>query len=151
MAERGLAHLAERLNFLYDYVPNPDGGRYSNAEAATALQNNDVPTTATYISQLRSGARDNPSATIIAGLADLFGVPLTYFFDDQVASDTQNELATMVAMRDSRVRAVMARAVGVSDDDGLNRAVQRALEAMRDEDEKETRGEGGDSPDPDNP
>lgn len=150
VAERGLAHLAERLNFLFDYVPNPDGGRYSNTEVATGLQANGVPTTPTYMSQLRSGTRDNPSATIVAGLADLFGIPLTYFFDEQVASDTQNELATMTAMRDSRVRAVLTRAVGASDDDGLNRALHRALETMRNEDEKETRGDGDDSPDPDN-
>lgn len=126
VADRGLPHVAERLNFLFEYIPNPQGSKYSNAQAAKALSDNDVPATATYVSQLRSGERKNPSASIIGGLADLFGVQVAYFFDEQVASQTQDELATMTAMRDSRVRSVMARAAGVSER-GFSEALRKTL------------------------
>jgi transcriptional regulator with XRE-family HTH domain len=132
MTDRGLPHLAERLEFLFDHVPTPDGGRYSNAQAAAALREKGFSATGTYLSQLRSGARTNPAASIVDGLATLFGVQIGYFFDAQIAADTQNELAMMTVMRDNRVRGVMARAVGVSDDD-LADALQNALQTIRDE------------------
>ena len=47
---------------------------------------------ANYIWQLRTGARNNPSLRHIEALAEYFGVPPTYFFDDDLAERVNVEL-----------------------------------------------------------
>jgi transcriptional regulator with XRE-family HTH domain len=46
----------------------------------------DLPTASgTYVWQLRTGRRDNPTKNHIEGLAKLFGVPVKYFFEEDTA------------------------------------------------------------------
>lgn len=141
----GLPDLADRLNFLFRYIPDPDGKQMSNHQAAEFLLDDNVSVSGTYISQLRSGARQNPSAVVIGGLAKLFGVRVDYFFDDTVAETTQNEVRAVTALRDKHVRGVLARSGGVTEE-GFTRALQRAAQELQ-QDEEDHRDD--DSPDQD--
>lgn len=110
----GIPHLAERLNVLFARVPRPGGtGQpYSNELAADELHNLGVSVTGTYLSQLRSGRRDNPSAKLLAAIADLFQVPISYFFDAQASPDPSTGSGNG---KDRRIREIVAQAADVSD------------------------------------
>lgn len=143
MADSDLPHLAERLNFLFAHLSRPGTNlRYTNDQAAAAIRESGGSTSGTYISQLRAGTRTNPSAALIQSLARLFDVPVGYFFDDAEAAKIQKELLTLTQLRDSRVRGVVARRVGVTDE-GFLRALERALEEVRKEEEDERSAEPG--------
>lgn len=120
--DSGIPHLAARLNRLFDTIPQPKsesgpvGKLYSNAAAAAALlADHAVSVTPIYLSQLRKGTRRNPSAKLLAGIANLFGVPITYFFDDDTASRIDDQLDVLRAARDQRVKRIMLRTTDLSD------------------------------------
>jgi transcriptional regulator with XRE-family HTH domain len=73
-----------------------------------------VTTSAAYLSQLRTGKRDNPSARHLAALAAIFEVPLDYFFDDRLRTRIDDDLRLLVAIRESGVRAIAMRLSSVS-------------------------------------
>lgn len=112
----GLPGLADKLNHLFAVVPRSSGSTrpHSNESAAEALQQAGIRVSGTHLSHLRAGRRDNPSARLLDGIAKLFGVPIAYFFDGDLEREVNAQLATLVAMRDTRVRHLMTRAQGVS-------------------------------------
>ena len=115
MSSEGIPGLAEKLNHLFATVPAPTkSGLYSNDTAALALEERGVTVSGVHLSHLRSGRRDNPSARLLAALADLFGVPIGYFFDDTMEDQINAELDALIAFRDSRAKGLMMRAQGVS-------------------------------------
>lgn len=115
VGSEGIPGLAEKLNHLFATVPAPTkSGLYSNDTAALALEERGVTVSGVHLSHLRSGRRDNPSARLLAALADLFGVPIGYFFDGTMESQINAELDALIAFRDSRAKGLMMRAQGVS-------------------------------------
>ena len=115
VAEDGIPGLAEKLNHLFASVPAPTrSGLYSNDSAAHALEERGVTVSGVHISHLRSGRRNNPSARLLAALAELFGVPIGYFFDTTMEDRINNELDALTALKDSRAKSLMLRAQGVS-------------------------------------
>ena len=77
----GLPHLADRLNELFARVPRPGTNQpYSNDRAAEELSSAGVSVTGAYLGQLRSGKKSNPSARLIAGIAELFEAFARSFF-----------------------------------------------------------------------
>lgn len=126
--ENGVPGLAERLNKLFETIPQPraEAGStpklYSNPAAANELlKEHNLSVTPIYISQLRKGTRNNPSARLLAAIADLFGVPLAYFFDDETAERVAEQIDILKAARDARVKKIMLRTTDLSDHglDGL--------------------------------
>lgn len=116
MSEAGIPHLAERLDALFVRVPRPGTeAPWSNDAVAEELSDRGVSVTAPYLSQLRSGKRTNPSARLLAGIADFFGVPLTYFFDDDEHKRVASQLENLAAARDARLSGVLARTHTLSD------------------------------------
>lgn len=112
----GIPQLAERLDLLFRTVPRQAGSPqlHTNESMASVLAEQGISVTANHLSNLRTGRRDNPSARLLAGLAEAFDVPYNYFFEDQVADEIGASLRTLVALRDSGVQKVMLRAQGVS-------------------------------------
>ncbi|MFJ2578163.1 XRE family transcriptional regulator [Kitasatospora aureofaciens] len=68
----------------------------------------------TYLWQLRTGRRDNPTKRHLEALARFFRVPPAYFFDDEQSGRIAEELALLEALRDAGVREVALRAVTLS-------------------------------------
>jgi transcriptional regulator with XRE-family HTH domain len=64
--------------------------------------------------QLRRGLRDNPTKHHLEALAGFFGVPATYFPDDEVAARVEEQLDLLAAFRDPRVRELAVKASGLS-------------------------------------
>lgn len=69
-----------------------------------------------YAWQLRHGVRDNPSMRLLRGLADFFGVPAAYFFDEEVAAKVDVQLELLANLRDAGVQHVATRSLDVSPD-----------------------------------
>jgi transcriptional regulator with XRE-family HTH domain len=106
--------LAGKLDHLFRTVHPAGRGEYSYEEVAAGIRERGIPISHTYIWQLRRGQRDNPTRRHIAGLAEFFGVPPAYFFDDAVAAQIEQELDVVVALRDTSVRGVALRMVDLT-------------------------------------
>ncbi|GAA1490931.1 helix-turn-helix domain-containing protein [Brachybacterium sacelli] len=111
-----LPNLAERLDLLFRTVPRSshDSELHSSASVAKELQQQNIQVTPNHIRALRTGRRGNPSFRLLAGLAEIFQVPLDYFVDESVSAEIQESLQALVAMRDTGVQQIMMRAHGVS-------------------------------------
>lgn len=88
----------ERLNHLFTSVRPRDGREYSNEHVAVEIgRASGVTISQSYIWQLRKGKKDNPTLKHIQALADFFGVPAAYFFDDEVTARVNQQLETLIA------------------------------------------------------
>ena len=96
----GIPGLADKLNHLFATAPGPGrSGHYSNDTAAQALEKYGVTVSGVHLSHLRANRRDNPSARLLAALAELFGVPYSYFFDSDTEDTINANLDTLTASR----------------------------------------------------
>lgn len=111
MARRSLG---EKLEHLFAHAHPAHRGPYSNEEIAEKVRASGGEISANYIWLLRKGRRDNPTMKALEALAEVFGVPTAYFFDEAVESDTNAELEVVMAMRDADVKSVALRAAGLS-------------------------------------
>lgn len=111
-----LPGLADRLDLLFRTVPRGDSSSqlHTSASVAEELESQNISVTPNHIRALRTGRRRNPSFRLLAGLAEIFQVPLDYFVNDTVSAEIQESLKTVVAMRDTGVQQLMMRAHGVS-------------------------------------
>lgn len=101
--------LAERLDHLFRTVRREDGREFSHREVADAITASEEPISHSYIGQLRTGDKDNPTIKHLRALARFFGVPVEYFTNDDVTAAVDRELATLTALRELQVRTVALR------------------------------------------
>ncbi|MGY0056086.1 XRE family transcriptional regulator [Streptomyces sp. LZ34] len=107
--------LADKIDTLFTIVRRPDRQQYSHEEVARACREATGETfSATYLWQLRTGRRDNPTKRHLEALAQFFQVPPAYFFDDEQGAEIARELELLGALRDAGVRDVALRAVNLS-------------------------------------
>lgn len=125
----GVPDLAARLNRLFEVSRQPHGSRWTLAAASSALTAAGVPVSDIYLGRLKSGEKANPSAQLLHAIAELFGVPLEYFFDEEKSRAVDKQLELLSAVQDQRVRAILARSAGVSD--GGLEAVLNVLNHVR--------------------
>ncbi|GGW82104.1 hypothetical protein GCM10010503_69240 [Streptomyces lucensis JCM 4490] len=97
MTEYESAGLAERLNHLFATVRRDDGLEHSNEQVAAAIARAGVTISQSYIWQLRKGKKGNPTIKHLQALADFFGVPVSYFLDDDVACRVNGQLEAIRA------------------------------------------------------
>jgi ESX-1-secreted protein regulator len=90
-----------------------DRGPLTNKELAEAVQAFGVRCTPQYVGQLRA-SKHAPSLDVAVALGRAFGVPIDYFSDDDIARQTDEQLAFLAATRDAAVTKVALRAVGLS-------------------------------------
>jgi transcriptional regulator with XRE-family HTH domain len=113
-ARKARRSLADKLDHLFRTVHPRDRGEFSYDEVAAAIQQAGVSISGSYLWLLRSGRRDNPTKKHIAALAQFFGVPPAYFFDDDAAEKIDAELDLVLALRDAPIRRIALRAAGLS-------------------------------------
>jgi ESX-1-secreted protein regulator len=111
------ALLADRLDHLFRAVHPKDRGPYTGAEVAEAINRAAGASviSATYVWQLRTGRRDNPTKKHLSALAAFFGVSPVYFFDDAETGRDTVPAELVTALKDDAVRDVALRAAGLSD------------------------------------
>jgi transcriptional regulator with XRE-family HTH domain len=101
--------LAQRIDKLFKSV-RPKGREFTYDEVAQGCEAAAAGTfSKTYVWQLRTGQRDNPTKRHLEALAAFFGVPVAYFFDDEAAERIESQLALAVALRDANVRDIALR------------------------------------------
>jgi transcriptional regulator with XRE-family HTH domain len=126
-----IGQLAERLDQLFRTVHPKDRGPYTPAEVAEGINEaaGERVISSTYIWQLRTGRRDNPTQRHLAALAGFFGVSPLYFFNqpDPDGETVPPELA--VALQDEDLRAMALRAAGLSG--RALRAIREMIESAR--------------------
>ena len=106
--------LAEKIDHLFSTV-HPPGREYTHEQVATAIEEGGGPTiSAVYLWQLRTGRRDNPTLRHLQALSGFFGVPPSYFFDEETAGRVDDQLELLVALRDEQVRQLAVLANGLS-------------------------------------
>jgi transcriptional regulator with XRE-family HTH domain len=117
--------IASRLDHLFRTVHPPDRGRYTPADVAAAInaEAGERVISATYLWQLRTGRRDNPTYRHLVALARFFGVSPMYFFDDAELARGAVPAEVAVALKDDEVREIALRAAGLS---------ERSLRAIKD-------------------
>ncbi|MEK8171611.1 helix-turn-helix domain-containing protein [Streptomyces sp. M19] len=82
--EPAASTLAEKIDALFRVVRRPNRDQYSHEEVAKACREATGESfSATYLWQLRTGRRDNPTKRHLEALAQFFQVPVAYFFDDE--------------------------------------------------------------------
>jgi transcriptional regulator with XRE-family HTH domain len=113
MSTQGAARrrtLADRLSHLFAVVHPSGRGPYSDQEVAEAINaKHGKSIDRTYIWSLRTGRRDNPSMRHLEVLAEFFGVPVGYFFDDALSEEVAEEIALVAKLRDSGVQKIALR------------------------------------------
>jgi transcriptional regulator with XRE-family HTH domain len=106
--------LAEKIDHLFTVV-HPPKGEYTHEQVARAIETAGGPTvSATYLWQLRKGMRDNPTKKHIEAMSSFFGVPPSYFFDEDTAAAPDADLELRTAVRDPLVRQLATHAAGLS-------------------------------------
>lgn len=113
--ERQPQTLATKIDALFRAVRRPNREQYSHEEVAKACREATGESfSATYLWQLRTGRRDNPTKRHLEVLAQFFQVPVAYFFDDEQGAAITKELELLTALRDAGVRNIALRAVNLS-------------------------------------
>lgn len=153
MAEqaRGRARtLDAKLNHLFANATTRRGQEYSNEQVAAAIVATGVTISQSYIWQLRKGKKDNPTFKHLQALAAFFGVPVSYFFDDEVTDRVDQQLeelraeqARLTEIMDSSDAQLMALRAGELSPEG-RRQVMDLLDVVHrlEQAERGTRPEG---------
>ncbi|MGP3953690.1 helix-turn-helix domain-containing protein [Streptomyces sp. 7N604] len=89
--------LADKLNHLFATVRPRHDREYSNEQVAASIGRTGVTISQSYIWQLRKSKKANPTLKHLQALADFFGVPAAYFFDDEVTDRVTEQLETLAA------------------------------------------------------
>jgi transcriptional regulator with XRE-family HTH domain len=107
--------LAAKIDKLFQVVRKPNREQYSHDEVARACREATGESfSTTYLWQLRTGRRDNPTKRHLEALAQFFEVSPAYFFDNEQSAKIAEELELLGALRDAGVRNVALRAVTLS-------------------------------------
>jgi transcriptional regulator with XRE-family HTH domain len=109
--------LASRLDLLFRTVHPAGHGPYTPAEAAAAMNASEGAETisATYLWQLKTGRRDNPTYKHLIALARFFGVSPTFFFPDSETGRGDVPAEVKLALQDDSIRQIALRAAGLSE------------------------------------
>ena len=120
--------LAEKLEHLLT-VTTPAGQRQpSNEDIATAINiaAGEKTISATYVWQLRTGRKTNPTMRHLEALAQYCGVSAAYFLDEKEARRIDDQLSLLDSLRQSDARDIALRSTGLSE------SSRRALHGMID-------------------
>jgi transcriptional regulator with XRE-family HTH domain len=111
----GAFSIAEKLDRLFRRVRAAGRAEPSYMAVAEAIRaGQGVPISHTYIWQLRTGKRDNPTVQHLTALATYFGVPVSYFLDDEQTRRVDAQLDLLRTLSDAGVAEIALRAADVS-------------------------------------
>ncbi|MCQ4046555.1 hypothetical protein ACFOSC_20170 [Streptantibioticus rubrisoli] len=110
-----LAKFDQRLSELIAALYPDERQRPGYAKLAAQIRQSTGGTiSATYLWELATGKKRNVTLEQLDVLAEFFGVPPEYFFDDDVAERVSAQLKLASALRNARVRNLALRAEGLS-------------------------------------
>ncbi|KQV20891.1 MULTISPECIES: helix-turn-helix transcriptional regulator [unclassified Kitasatospora] len=107
--DKGLAQVAERLNYLFVHRHPQQRDAYSVAEVAAGTGISD-----TAIRQLRRGEKTNPTIDTLLRIASFFDVPPTYWVTDEAPEALFAKRDLQSAMENAGVKSIALRSEGLS-------------------------------------
>jgi len=110
LAPRRTGSIAERLAYLFEVVHAPGTRAYTAAEVARGVRAAGGSISDVYINKLLNGQRGEPSLRYLRMLAGFFGVPLTFFLDDDPGPIDGPGLDLQIRLRSPQVQAMLAAA-----------------------------------------
>jgi len=113
----GPRSFADKLDQLFGSVQAHPGREYTHEEVARAISaRGSLSISHTYIWQLRRGIKNNPSIGVVSALVAFFGVPPSYFLDDERTREMDTDLELLATLRDPGVGRLALRVAGLSAD-----------------------------------
>jgi transcriptional regulator with XRE-family HTH domain len=126
-----VSSFAEKLDKLFTTIRRPDGSQFTMADVASEISAaGDVKLSASYLSELRSGRKDNPNIWVVNAIAEYFGQPIEYFVVDgmepvqpspTIPERVSPDLGTIAGRVRALLRALKPNGVGDPSDDQLIR------------------------------
>ncbi len=114
----GARTLAEKLERLFRIIHPRTRGELSLQGVAEGIRARGGPTiSVTYLEQLRKGTQTDPPREHLEALADFFGLPHAYFFDDDSAAAIDIELDLLEALRDANISNFHMCGPGIAGED----------------------------------
>jgi transcriptional regulator with XRE-family HTH domain len=105
---------AERLTTARETIRRQDGKTYTLEEIAEGVRAYTGDTCSKqYIGDLLSGKYTAPTKPKIEGIAHVFGLPPSYFFNDALSEQIQEDLKLGAALREAGIRGLAARMLEV--------------------------------------
>lgn len=105
-------NIARQVNLLFRVFLSPDGDEYTLQEVSEATGGRISPG---YLSLLRSGKRNNPSAQVVHALAEFFQVPAGFFFGEGLPEPEGEQGGEIEeALLDPMVKRIALRSHGLS-------------------------------------
>jgi transcriptional regulator with XRE-family HTH domain len=123
--------IASRLEHLFRTVHPKDRGPHTAAEVADAINGaaGEHVIGATYVWQLKTGRRDNPTYKHLLAISRFFGVSPMYFFDEAETRRGAIPAEVTAALTDDEVREIALRAAGLSEHS--LKAIRAMIESAR--------------------
>jgi transcriptional regulator with XRE-family HTH domain len=123
--------LADRLDHLFRTRHPKDRGPFTPAEVAAGINQSagERVISSTYIWQLRTGRRDNPTQRHISALAAFFDISPVYFFDETETDRGAVSPELIAALQNDELRDMTLRATGLSE--RSLRAIKEMIESAR--------------------
>ena len=98
--------VSEKLTRLFEVLHPPGGRELSTREVARRVKAHGGSISPSYISELKSGKKTNPSLEQVKWLAAAFGVSAGYFTDDEVADRVDAELDRLAELQQAKPELV---------------------------------------------
>ncbi|MGW1055207.1 XRE family transcriptional regulator [Streptomyces sp. NPDC001118] len=129
--ELGERSLAAKLEHLLRATAPAGQKAPSNEDVATAINiaAGEKTISATYVWQLRTGRKTNPTMRHLEALAQYCGVSAAYFLSDEEAAKIDNQLALLDALKQSDAQNIALRSTGLSE--SSRRAVSNMIDQLR--------------------
>ncbi|MEU3225901.1 XRE family transcriptional regulator [Streptomyces sp. NPDC006976] len=123
--------LAEKLERLLRMTAPAGQKAPSNEEVATAINiaAGEKTISATYVWQLRTGRKTNPTMRHLEALAHYCGVNAAYFLSDEESAKVDEQLALLDALKDSDAQNIALRSTGLSE--SSRQAVSNMIDQLR--------------------
>ncbi|WP_181273640.1 helix-turn-helix domain-containing protein [Brevibacterium oceani] len=125
--------IAQRLEQLFSETAGPHGRPVTMKEIIQRMDQRGISSMSlSYLQQLRKGEAENPRLQHLRALADAFGVPLTYFLEDDPDDADNRELT-------QQERTLALRVHGLSD--GALSSIRAVVELARKSEQLDEQGD----------
>ena len=105
-------NIARQVNLLFRVFLSPDGDEYTLQEVSEATGGRISPG---YLSLLRSGKRNNPSAQVVHALAEFFQVPAGFLFGEGLPEPEGDQTGQLEeALEDPLIKKIALRSHGLN-------------------------------------
>jgi transcriptional regulator with XRE-family HTH domain len=106
-AQPAARSLPEKLDYLFATVRPPGQYReYTHEEIADRAKAAGHTISGSYVHALRRKPGKSPQIRALEAIAAAFGVPVAYFFNDEIAAQLEQNLELIAALNRPEVRAV---------------------------------------------